>query len=543
MNACLSILFTVDDNYASFCDVSIFSLSIPKIYRSAGGMLMKLKKIDVALLFLLLVSLLVIIPYTNLFIVRIVEFFLNRNINEQFWSKKLLNNGISVFLFLLCCFFLKLYGRSIAEKLSPKERNFVLPFIFLSVLSLFLMLGDADNFKYYFHQNSLDTFMDLFNSIVAEKDAKWGENVPGFYPPLAVIPYRIFSHSWNFGGEVMFPRDAAFKIRNSVFGFYLICLHVGAFIIPLFLLFLKKIKGSSNKKIFLSILLCSSGVVLWSIERGNSIIYAMLFTLLFVVLYESENLRLKNMACVCFAVAVNIKIYPAVFGLILLEKKDWKNILKSFLYTAGIYVATFAICGYRTADFGSNVSAGVAWGESTTDLGSGLNFSIQNISRLINTFVCFIQNPNVASRKELSMICPNYINMYRIITLVMFFSLFVLFFFLEKKWMKLMIPSLMCILIPPASYMYVLLFLMIPFLYYINERNVSKMDKIYSVMYAVLFSIIVIPVTLPASPYSVTGCFILQTCAVFFFFVDFCRIAAANLINRKFRTVSEREAA
>ena len=80
---------------------------------------------------------------------------------------------------------------------------------------------------------------------------------------------------------------------------------------------IKKINGSLNKKLFLSILLCFSGVILWSIERGNSIIYAMLFTLLFVVLYDSESLKLKNLSCVGFAIAINIKIDPAVFGLIL----------------------------------------------------------------------------------------------------------------------------------------------------------------------------------------------------------------------------------
>lgn len=492
---------------------------------------MKLKKIDIVLIFLLLALLPVIIPYTNLFIVHIAEFLLNRSLNEQIWSKWLINTGSAVFLFfVLLLFFSQLSEISLIKKLSSKEKNFLLPFFFFTAFSMIMLILKADNFKYYFHQDPLDTFMDLFNSIVAEKDAKWGKNSPGFYPPLSIIPYRIFSHSWNFGGELMPFRDMAFKIRNSVFGFYLVCMHIGAFVIPFFLILIKKINGSLNKKLFLSILLCFSGVILWSIERGNSIIYAMLFTLLFVVLYDSESLKLKNLSCVCFAIAINIKIYPAVFGLILLEKKDWKSVLKSFLYTAGIYVATFAICGYRIVTFGSNVAAGVAWGESTTDLGSGLNFSIQNISRLIYTFVFSILHPDF-SRNELAFACKDYINIYRVITLLVFVLLFVSFFFLEKKWMKLMVPALMCILIPPTSFMYVLIFLMIPFLCYLNEEKDSDIDKIYSFMFAVLFSIIIIPVSFPSSPYSITGCFIMQVSTVFFFLFALCRNAFINMIK------------
>ena len=94
-----------------------------------------------------------------------------------------------------------------------------------------------------------------------------------------------------------------------------------------------------------------------------------------------------------------------------------------------------------------------------------------------------------------------------------------------------MVPGLMCILIPPTSFMYVLIFLMIPFLCYLNEEKDSDIDKIYSFMFAVLFSIIIIPVSFPSSPYSITGCFIMQVSTVFFFLFALCRNAFINMIK------------
>lgn len=65
-------------------------------------------------------------------------------------------------------------------------------------------------------------------------------------------------------------------------------------------------------------------------ERGNMVIIALIGTCLYVLLYDSDKIYCRILAYFALAVAVAIKLYPAVFGILTVLKKGIKK--QCFLY-------------------------------------------------------------------------------------------------------------------------------------------------------------------------------------------------------------------
>ena len=444
-----------------------------------------------------------------------------------------------------------------------KNKTFVLAFFILTFISIFLLLGNSLNFKYYFHQDNVDSFMDLYNSVIAEKYSSKGSIVQGFYPPLSIVPYRIMGYGVNDINSALPLRQQAFDLRNSVYGTFLMLVHVMLFLFSLFIIGFYAIKGNDRKKIFYSLLLSFSGLVLSSLERGNIIVYAFLFTILFVLLYQSENEKHKYIAYICLAIAANLKLYPAVFGLLLIDNKDWSGIIKCAVFFFLIYFISFLFCGFvfsksevsmanenlyiyasfdlfkpifdvfRAAVF--NVVNGFSWGERTSDYGSGLNFSIINLCKIGYLFILKLTHINMENADIVKLYYVNHIIIYRIFTFLCFIMGLFSFFFVNEKWKKLAIPAFLCFFIPPTSWMYVLIFLIIPFIEFINTDQKSFFDNIYAVIFALVFAIVIIPVKIPLSPYAVTGAFALQAGALVFMYFCIFISAVKNIVLNKNR--------
>jgi len=189
-------------------------------------------------------------------------------------------------------------------------------FLFLSGILSFIFHGTLIT-SYFFHDLD-DSFMDLFNSIYNENKTL------GIYPALAIIPYRILRLfvPLDFWKQNLPPRENAFLLRASLYGAIFLLIHILVFIQAFMTVLTKKIGTKTCKDILLISCSVLSGPVLYSLQRGNNIIYAMLFSLLFFVLKDSKSRLYRELSLICLAIAVCLKIYPAVFGLCLLKDKQ-----------------------------------------------------------------------------------------------------------------------------------------------------------------------------------------------------------------------------
>lgn len=432
------------------------------------------------------------------------------------------------------------------NKWLNKNTVFIYVFFIISLFSAFQLLLNNVNYNLYFHQTNSDSFMDLFNSVIEEKARPRGTPFHGFYPPLTLLFYRIVGYGIK---DITYNPNAriqAFELRQSVYGSCLLLLHIIPFLLTFFILVRYAIKGDNKRKMFYSILLSFSGLIWNALERGNIIIYAFIFTFLFVLLYKQENKSLKSISYICLAIAVNIKYYPAVFGLLLLEKKDWYGILKCFISFIIIFLFSYFLVNKSPVSSNSfgvlssiknslvaiydNIINGFTWGEQTSSYGSGMNYSIVNLCRVTYLYILKFMHSDINDFTNIEMYYVDHSSLYQIITYLIFAIGIFSFFFNNEKWKKLAVPAFLCFYIPPTSWTYVLLFMIIPFLEFMNKRQETLFDMLYSVIYAFIFALLIIPYQLFIIPYSITGSFLLQLVLLLIMYLSLFFSASQNCL-------------
>lgn len=71
---------------------------------------------------------------------------------------------------------------------------------------------------------------------------------------------------------------------------------------------------------------------LYQLERGNILILAVNFLFEFLNNYKSESKKRRHWAYICLALSFGIKVYTAIFGVLILKRKQWKEALWCILY-------------------------------------------------------------------------------------------------------------------------------------------------------------------------------------------------------------------
>ena len=94
--------------------------------------------------------------------------------------------------------------------------------------------------------------------------------------------------------------------------------------------------------VLLTLCLAMSGVMIYTIERGNSVLNVMVMLLLALELRDSETAWKREAALVLIAVAAGFKIYPCVFGLLYVFEKRWKETARLLIYGVVLFFAPFA---------------------------------------------------------------------------------------------------------------------------------------------------------------------------------------------------------
>ena len=91
-----------------------------------------------------------------------------------------------------------------------------------------------------------------------------------------------------------------------------------------------------KKRYCLLLLLFFSGVNLFSIERGTLVIFTAGCIAGFLYFYQSPSRGRQIFSLVLLCLAAALKIYPALFGLFLLKRRDFKGILFCIILTSAL---------------------------------------------------------------------------------------------------------------------------------------------------------------------------------------------------------------
>ena len=197
--------------------------------------------------------------------------------------------------------------------------------------------------KWFFHQNDfLDTGMDFFHSIEYVHGREPYAKFETVYPPLANLFFLLILYIIPRDVSFSWPDDyyASIRMRGTALDLRvnqatMICFLVFILICVWLLISLIRYQFKRERQLnqsLLSFCALTSYGVLWCIERGNILFLVLSLCYFFLLFYRSNNKILKETALVSLAIAAGIKLYPAFFGLLLLQEKDWKSVGKAVIY-------------------------------------------------------------------------------------------------------------------------------------------------------------------------------------------------------------------
>ena len=230
------------------------------------------------------------------------------------------------------------------KKLSPVN-IFIAVSLGITFLSVLFAIAKKDIvWDYLLSRTGNDAFMDFFNHITYVRDPSkvYFQSPHACFPPLAYIFYFLLATILPSDATKMYDSTATTHFGIMIYILYLVlCMIAFAFLLRALLKNLSKGKFAS-----VLILMLASNVFLFEVfERGNSVLIVSLLLLVAMLLRDSDKAYLREIALVCIAVAVGFKIYPALFVLLYLHEKKYKETVRLIIYCAVLFFLPFIFFG------------------------------------------------------------------------------------------------------------------------------------------------------------------------------------------------------
>lgn len=364
---------------------------------------------------------------------------------------------------------------------TPAIRVFSVISIILFVIWLILLTRqDISKSQSYLFFNSVipfcDTYGDFNNPIKYVKDyfafEYLNENMKMWscYTPGAFLFYKFFAILTN-----------KIECIGNAYIFYG-SMFMTTVTMLLVLLISKCLKTDTNiDKVLFSVAFLTSGIFLFSYERANILLLALLLSSFFIFNYDSKNKLLKELSLISLALAFVIKISPAILGLLLIYKKDYKSAFKAVFYSVFLFI--IPVIAYPRGleillTFKENIgllSKNIIYTESLQSLPVGksifqvclLTFSDIPLTRGFISFLFKVSSYITYILCGIGLLCT---------------------FFYNTLWRKVLMLILCIMLIPAVNSFYVLIYLLPVMILFFNEKNHSKADYLYIIYFIIIFT-------------------------------------------------------
>ena len=376
---------------------------------------------------------------------------------------------------------------------TNKKIRFLFYFISLLSFTFFLvkiLLTRGACLSEIFFVAANDTYMDFFNSVY-DVSTRRPYELGTIYPPLCYIiyyicnrfvPEEVINENWyNFPGG-----NTIKATQGGQLSFFLF---MGIILIAIGYVTYRYLNFDKNEKIFALIVLFTSTPFLYSIERGNIILYSYFFAFAFIVGYKSQKRYIRELSYLCLAISAGLKIYPAILGLLLIREKRIKDALKCILYGIILFFVPFMLFGGISECLtliDNIIENSISFSTSIGGLGYKVNFA--NTLKIIADIIHVeITSAQLISTGFSIILC---------ITL----------FFQQTLWKQVTLLCLVIIGYPQFSYNYTVIFLLVPWLIFLkNELKNNLKDKIYALIFLIIFACFPLGILPINSEWPVTG--------------------------------------
>ena len=370
--------------------------------------------------------------------------------------------------------------------------------------------GESWKFQLFHNKGYTDMFMDFFNSMRDAGDENVYTARNNIYPPLCLLLFKLFGSfvSQDLIDLLNTKRITLQYDQNCMivyFIFAIICILIMTNIITNYV---NNIYKNSNKRTNLSTTLITfmmivSYPVMYCLERGNIIILSIILTMFFVFFKDVENKVIKEISYIALAIAAGIKLYPAIFGILLLLEKKYKDAIRLIIY--GIIFVIFPFIFFMNIDSNTlSVSSQPIFGAITdshaaailTDNTSPITTILKNLISFATKKKNSLNFSSVSVQNFIFLFSKNSTTLAKIVCLITEFIAVTALLFTKKAWQKVFLISYLMLNIPSASSSYSLAFLIIPFIMFLYDNkgncypasNRPKKDWAYIICYALLLT-------------------------------------------------------
>ncbi|MBE6535305.1 MAG: DUF2029 domain-containing protein [Ruminococcaceae bacterium] len=371
--------------------------------------------------------------------------------------------------------------------LSPSQNRilniflyFLLGGTFLCMLLAIILLLCAFSSE-HFKNHSFDIILSVFSDFtyimkVSLEESPFLVEGASYHPigiiilyPFALICRGIFA---EYAGMDLTPNELTAKMWLhpefwvSYVLFFLICTAS----IILLVIYEFRLQRSAAIKTAIIITVCAP--MAYAITRGNTIFFALIFLLLFIVLHKSENTISREIGYICLAVSGLIKIYPLFFGVLLLcKKRIWESV-RVALYTALFFLLPFLFYRNGLDELWGLLVNLTSFATSDAPLMNGANISLAGL--LFKVFYALSIPTDTTF---------NVLHLTLILSIMIFATVTAIA--ARSDLSRYVIAVSTFALIPSVSYFYVLIFILIPFMQFIREYDALPRYK--QILYSLFF--------------------------------------------------------
>lgn len=283
------------------------------------------------------------------------------------------------------------------------------------------------------------------------------------FPPLIYFMYYLFS--------IILPADATVMYDSFATSSFAMLLYVSYCVFLAVLLFYSILKLMRRKNVEFSlaitlIVVISNIYIFGILERGNSAIIVCILLLRAMELRERKGLIAQELALLFIAMAAAIKIYPAIFGLIYLFEKKWKEAGKLILYGVLFFFLPFVPFGGFAGALQFVRNQIIIQTEVYRGMGSIHAFWNQIAMEWLH---CEPKNVGTV-----------FVVLYVLIAVLT--SLLV-----KEVWKKIFLLSSIMIVAPFWSGRYTGIYLLVPLVLFIRQKRNGMINYVYAGLFACMF--------------------------------------------------------
>lgn len=378
------------------------------------------------------------------------------------------------------------------KDLSVYKKVYYFVFLFFAlvfIVSLFISNGWTS--KCIIFGSTTDTFMDHLNSVVYNEIDPYENNV--IYPPLACLSYKLCNlviPDDVYGTLVTNPTvksNSIFMKTEQAFMFPLIIYFLITAVIFVFAIQAIK-RGSNFEKVLFTSTLFVSAPFLFAIERGNNILIPLAFSLLFVAWNDSKNRIKKEIALISLAIAVGFKLYPALFAVILISEKRWREFIRLVCYCIMTTILPFFFFYDGFNSIGKMLSsvAGFSTNRTSNLFSFDSNLDFRHIFLFIYSFSQRFTHLEL-SETLLSLIA----NVFKY-AMALIFGLAALF--TKERWKQFTFVACIIYGFPGSVSTYLLLFFVVPIIVLLDTE---EKPKVLTFFYVGLLLLTQVPLIIP----------------------------------------------